>query len=66
MNLNKLFLCLIISFLIANCESLKVIYARNTTAQAIRKAEAERLAKEKELSPDTSSIINIPTSCKFI
>lgn len=56
--------CLIISVLLANSESLKVIFARNATAHAVRKAAEERIAKEAEHSPDMSTIINIPNSCR--
>lgn len=64
MKLKSTLLCLILSMLIANSESLKVIFARNTTAAAQRTAEAERIAAILESRPDMSSIINIPGNCK--
>lgn len=45
-------------------ESSKVIFARNSTAAAIRKAEKERLARELESSPVMGTILNIPSGCK--
>lgn len=64
MKLNKLLLCLIISIILAKSESLKVIFARNTTAYDVKKAEANRILKEREHQPDMSTIINIPSNCK--
>lgn len=64
MKLKNTLLCLILSMLMANSESLKVIFARNTTAAAQRIAEAERIAAILESRPDMSSIINIPGNCK--
>lgn len=64
MELKNLLFCIIISVLLVNSEQLKVIFARNTTADAVKQAEVERIAREREHQPDTSSIINIPTSCK--
>lgn len=60
----RLFFCLILSVLLANSESLKVLFARNHTAIAEKKAEADRIAKEAESNPDMSTIINIPNQCK--
>lgn len=62
--MKKLLFCLIISVLIANSELLKVIFARNTTAREVKKAEAERIEREREYQPDMSTIINIPSNCK--
>lgn len=64
MKLNQVLLCLILSIMLAKSESLKVIFARNKTAQALRKAEAERIAAQQESHVDMGTIINIPTSCK--
>lgn len=64
MKLKNTLLCLILSMLMANSESLKVIFARNTTADALEIAEAERIAAILESRPDMSSIINIPGNCK--
>lgn len=64
MKLKKLLFCLIVSILIAKSESLKVIFARNATVHEVKKAEAERIASEREYQPDMSTIINIPSNCK--
>lgn len=56
--------CFIVSILIANSESLKVIFARNATAHEVKKAEAERVESQREFEPDMSTIINIPSNCK--
>lgn len=64
MKLKKVFFCLVISILITNSGSLKVIFARNTTAQALKIAETERVINERESSPDMSTIINVQANCK--
>lgn len=56
--------CIIFSLLIINSDGLKVIYARNSTAKAIKDVQSEALAKEREFRPNTGTIINIPQSCK--
>jgi hypothetical protein len=64
MKLTLTIICVLLSLLIANIEALKVIYARNATAFAIKADEAERLAKERESRPNEGTIINVPQSCK--
>lgn len=64
MKLEHVLWWLIVGILMAGGESLKVIFARNSTARAMRLAEAERLAKQRESPTDMSTIINVPTSCK--
>lgn len=60
-----LVLLLIMSvFILHLSESARVIFARNTTAAALRKAERERQAREIESMPVMGTIINIPTGCK--
>lgn len=64
MKLNQVLLCVLLSMLVASSEALKVIFARNTTAQAIREAEAERIKKQAEFQTVEGTIINVPQSCK--
>jgi hypothetical protein len=54
----------IVSIIVAFSECSKVIFARNTTAAAIRQAEKERLEAERDSKPMMSTIINAPSSCK--
>lgn len=60
----KIFFGLFLSILIANSESLKVIFARNTTAHGLMEEEAARRIFERENSPDMSTIINVHANCK--
>lgn len=65
MKLQRVILCLMLSFLITSSESLKVIFAKNTTAQALREAEADRIAKQPEESRvHEGNIIILPSVCK--
>jgi hypothetical protein len=64
MKLKQFLVFLILSACALNSEASKVIYARNTTAQAVRRVEAEKNAREREAQPDKSTIINIPGNCK--
>lgn len=65
MKLTQILVCLIVSVLVTHSESLKVIFARNTTAQAEREAEAaQKEASKHDPHPDMSTIINVQTNCK--
>lgn len=65
MKLQIVISCLIISFLIANSESLKVLFAKNTTAHALREAEADRVAKQPgEAHVHEGTVLIIPNNCK--
>lgn len=64
MNLKKILIALIVSVTIVYSESRKVIFARNTTANAIRQAERERVERLRDSQPVMGTIINIQTNCK--
>lgn len=64
MKFKNTLLCLIITILMANSETLKVIFARNSTASAIRRVETERSERDSEQLTNTGSIITIPGNCK--
>lgn len=65
-NKNKILVYFFISsaLVVHLSESSKVIFAKNSTAAAIRKAEKERLTRELESSPVMGTILNVPSGCK--
>ncbi|CRK87251.1 CLUMA_CG001053, isoform A [Clunio marinus] len=57
---------IIIVLLIADSDELKVIFARNSTAHALRQAQKVEIEREKanEDVINTGTIINAPNNCK--
>lgn len=64
MKLKRVLLYLILIALIANSESLKVIFARNSTAHALKKAEADAALKKQQSDVMEGNIILVPSTCK--
>jgi hypothetical protein len=61
----KLFMIFVVMSIFACSEASKVIFARNTTAQAIRQLKVDKTEQEKdELTTRTGTILNIPGNCK--
>ena len=64
MELKHVLFYLTFLILIVSSVSLKVIFAKNTTAEAVRKAHDKLLEEARNGQAEMGTIINVPNNCK--